>query len=221
MHAPITPDLLMGLGALLALIATTFRFHAPPRWASPTRWFRLCGVTFSWSSYGEPKRPTTGAPIGVLSSFWIHTKRHAYGRGRIVNWAMPQNIELLVLATDSAKQNAVTFNAALTTVDGIYTLHEQPTATEVVTVIHNKGQVSAEGYLMILSADDPPAALTATARIDPIKPNRAEHRARVTITPRPSDGSSRQIGQLALSLVPESSLTARSAKLYGRPEWIE
>jgi hypothetical protein len=40
-------------------------------------------------------RPASGAELGIASSFWIYTRRHAYGRGRVRDWTQPAYLQFM------------------------------------------------------------------------------------------------------------------------------
>lgn len=63
---------------------------APLGWRSS---FRLFGIRFAWSRYHAPLPAASGAQLAIHRSFWIYTRRHAFGFGQVQDWAMLQYIE--------------------------------------------------------------------------------------------------------------------------------
>jgi hypothetical protein len=41
-------------------------------------------------------RPASGAALGIAWSFWIYTRRHAWGRGMVKDWAQPSYLQFMV-----------------------------------------------------------------------------------------------------------------------------
>jgi len=79
--------------------------------------FRVLGVSFAFSRYDpdhfvrcevahdesgpewkpeELARPFSGAALGVAWSFWIYTRRRAYGRAYVRDWALPAYLQIIV-----------------------------------------------------------------------------------------------------------------------------
>lgn len=79
--------------------------------------FRVLGVSFAFSRYDpdhfvrcevahdesgpewkpeELARPFSGAALGVAWSFWIYTRRRAYGRAHVRDWALPAYLQIIV-----------------------------------------------------------------------------------------------------------------------------
>ena len=60
------------------------------------RVLKLFGLRIAWSSYRRHVPATSGAPVGITDSTWIYTAKWAYGRGRVSDWALLQNIEIKI-----------------------------------------------------------------------------------------------------------------------------
>jgi hypothetical protein len=60
------------------------------------RHLQFFGLRLAWSSYSRPVFASSGAPVGILRSFWIYTRRHAWGWGDVVDWAKLQNLEVKI-----------------------------------------------------------------------------------------------------------------------------
>lgn len=67
--------------------------------------FRVFGVECGYARYSDPRydfaprrlaRPTSGAEVGIAWSFWIYTRRHAYGRARVKDWAHESRLQFMV-----------------------------------------------------------------------------------------------------------------------------
>lgn len=105
-------------GAAVALLiygATTCRLQVEDNDVIERTVFRVFGVAIGFARYdphrienvtgphdgGAPAlkwrpeilaRPPSGAPVGIAWSFWIYTRRHAYGRAMVRDWARPGNL---------------------------------------------------------------------------------------------------------------------------------
>lgn len=101
--------------ALLIYGAATCRLQVQDDEIIERAAFRVFGVTVAFTRYdphkivnvtgphdsGEPAvewrpeilaRPPSGAPVGIAWSFWICTRRHAYGYAKVQDWARPGNL---------------------------------------------------------------------------------------------------------------------------------
>lgn len=113
-------DFLTGAAvALLIYGAVTCRLQVEDNDAVRRTALRVFGVTLAFTRYDpntyedmsgphggpspawewRPKvlaRPPSGAPVGVAWSFWIATRRRAYGRAMVRDWARPANLQFNV-----------------------------------------------------------------------------------------------------------------------------
>jgi hypothetical protein len=55
---------------------------------------KILGLRIAWNRYARPQRPSSGGPIGIWESLWIYTRRHAWGFGKVGDWATPDKIEI-------------------------------------------------------------------------------------------------------------------------------
>jgi preprotein translocase subunit Sec61beta len=167
--------------------------------------FVIAGVILCWSSYRRPVPAASGAPIGILKSFWIFTKKRAWGYGTIVDWAKLQNLELKIERT-----------APVITERGAYQLSPALIVTNGVDVrITNRNPVDALGILRFFEEDREGsipelqrqiiqihfAVLQHAQKMFNVRPDRPCVITRVEYETEPATGSGRQ------------------ARIFGRPEW--
>lgn len=120
---------------------------------------RFFGVTLSRSVYHLGTRPTSGAALKVHESYWIATKKRAFGYGRVQDWAVFQYLELsfsrVQFYGDGFKAAGTRIEppiaGSITTVHGLF--ESQPAVvleSRTRTYIHikNRNPVSAFGVLM-------------------------------------------------------------------------
>lgn len=109
-------------GAAVALLiygATTCRLQVEDNDVIERTVFRVFGVAIGFARYDPHRienvtgphdggaaalewrpeilaRPPSGAPVGIAWSFWIYTRRHAYGRAKVRDWARPGYLQFNV-----------------------------------------------------------------------------------------------------------------------------
>lgn len=106
------------IGAAVAALASV-RLKWTKNAAVDRTEFRALGISFAFSRYdpdrfenvtgphdsGQPRqewrpeklaRPFSGAALGIAWSFWIYTRRKAYGRARVRDWALPAYLQVIV-----------------------------------------------------------------------------------------------------------------------------
>lgn len=114
--------LAIAAGAVVALLiygAVTCRLKVEDNDVLQRTIFRVFGVAVAFARYDphtfenvtgphdsglpawewRPKvlaRPPSGAPVGIAWSFWICTRRHAYGYAKVRDWARPANLQFNV-----------------------------------------------------------------------------------------------------------------------------
>lgn len=197
------------------------RFTQGPRDASDAlierHHFVIAGLILSWSSYSRPVPSASGAPIGIMKSFWIFTKKRAWGYGTVVDWAKLQNLEIKTGPTPPVVSESGRFRLS------------PPLAVpgDFEVRITNRNAVDALGILRFFEAD--PAVQFPPWLADQTKP----------VTPT-GDRVAIQIhfavlqhAQKLLSIRPErpriitgvecetepAGGTLRRARIFGRPEW--
>jgi hypothetical protein len=172
----------------------------------------LFGLKIVWSEYSHATPAASGAPVGILRSWWIYTARRAYGRGLVVDLAKLQSIELKI--GDSAP---------IVTEAGFFKLSPPitPKAEDIEVRIHNRNHVRALGYISFIGTqrayntrevkflDTPKASGRLQFAVDAGK----QRTVRPIISPLDTI--------TAVAYATEPDYLKRNRRIYGRPEWLD
>lgn len=126
------------------------------------RSLRIFGVTLEHSFYETDhnlpyrrlQRPTSGAQIGIAESFWVSTRRRAYGFGRVKDWATLQYLDLIV-KTNRGGIATEAIGGGILSHDGYIQLTPCFTVTEEnspTMEIQNRNKIQADGRLRLHGA---------------------------------------------------------------------
>lgn len=161
---------------------------------------KLFGLHMAWSQYDTPVRPKSGAQIGIMSSTWIYTRRWAYGRGLVRDWATLQNLEIKIGTYPPVVTETGTFD--------LRPALAMPVNLEVR--IHNRNQVDAHGFLAVseIRGDEETvmvshrfSVMANTQKLDKCRADRPFVAGRVAYQTAPSVGW-------------------KKTRIFGRPEWL-
>ena len=203
--------------ALAGVIAANFDFSNSRNFEYRHRIsVRLFGLNLAWSTYDDYQRAPSGAPIAILKSFWIFTRRRAFGYGVIDDQALRSSL-------------VFRFNGGppLASEAGVFAIEpnvEIPaTPTDAHILIENRSDASAalslciEGYLG-RTANYTPSTRPRSARLGKYQLYILPHsRARIPIW-----SAERRQG-LFLTGATYETLPAgnrRRGRIFGRPEWL-
>ena len=178
--------------------------------------FRVFGVECGYARYSDPRydfapralaRPASGAPLGIAWSFWIYTRRHAWGRGMVKDWAQPGYLQFNV---------AEMFTGAEC---GYFPVRPprryDHDARILVGVLNHAGTVPAVGRVTLTGRAET-GELGMTARVErrfDVKP----HGAQLLDFGNGYEGADFILDQFEFTTEPTGEF--RVGRLYGRPEW--
>ena len=168
---------------------------------------KLFGVTISRSRYARPVPSKSGAPVGITRSFWIWTKRRAWGYGTVVEWAKLQNLEVQIGSM-----------APIVSETGVWLFtppYRVPGAFEIV--IANRNAVDAVGTIVFWEWVNYGESIRVSEQ-KAIQMHFAVLRnARKLMACNPDKPRT----LTRCECVTEALMsTARRARIYGRPEWL-
>lgn len=176
------------------------------------RVLKLFGLRIAWSSYRRHVPATSGAPVGITDSTWIYTAKWAYGRGRVSDWALLQNIEIKIGPAAPIASETGTFEL-------------QPPVSvfqkDLEIRIHNRNSVDAIGRLWLY--DDSPTArkvpVFAVVGTDTSLALEFGFAVLANTQKLLSIMPARPIVLRRVRYVTEPSIGYRKARIFGRPEW--
>jgi hypothetical protein len=178
------------------------------------RHLQFLGLRLAWSSYSRPVFASSGAPVGITRSFWIYTRRHAWGWGTVADWAKLQNLEVKIgpmapIVTEHGHFWIVPPLAIATTREGKGQLDIR---------IHNRNPVDAIVTLKFFDADPgghyvyEPKPETIGIQFHTVVLRNAQKTFSVAVD-RP------HVFTHAQAETAPALSTKRRTRIYGRPEW--
>jgi hypothetical protein len=173
----------------------------------PLQWrthFKIFGVRIAASRYKRPVGAASGAPVGITRSFWIWTKKRAWGYGTVMDWATLQNLEFKIgpMSPIVSERGDWLIRPNLVVKDGF----------EIR--IHNRNPVDATGTIILWAFEE--GTSNWEYKAIQIHFGVAKNTQQVR-TCQPE--KLRVLTRCECSTEPQSS-TVRRARIHGRPEWL-
>lgn len=206
-----------GLAAALLIVgALTCRLQHERNDCVERTVFRVFAVECGFARYSDARydfaprslaRPASGAPLGIAWSFWIYTRRRAWGRGMVKDWAQPGYLQFNVAGMFTGAECGYFPIRPPRRYD-----HDAPV---LVGVLNHAGAVRAVGRV-ILTGRAETGELGMTVRAE--RPFDVKARgAELLDFGRGHEGADFIVDQF--EFVTEPTGEFRVGRLYGRPEW--
>jgi hypothetical protein len=172
---------------------------------------RIFGLTIAWSEYSSAVPAASGAPLGILRSLWIYTRRRAYGRGVTVDFAKLQSLEIKVgsMAPVVAENGKFEFHPPIDTAE----------APDLEIRIQNRNAVQANGYMRFagrrrqLKGNQFSLIWGLSGRTNFAVEANTQRTFRATVLPLAT--------VTGIHFTTEPGWRKRITRIYGRPEWVE